>query len=312
MTDRSHAGAGSGRGRTGPPGYPPGYPPAADSCSPDQRIALGSYALGALDPAEADQVRMHLVDCAACRAEYRELAAVPAVLARITETEMAAGPVPPDGELLTRLLEKAAAREASGRGAVPGSAAAGQAPGRGAAQGVPGFAEGLDAETGHGGRARRRRSARQKPAGRRRSGVFAVLWSGSLMRRVTIAAAGGALAAVAVITVYAGTGGSKPPVAFSKTINATNSAMGISGTVQYHATEWGSWVQVTMRNVPPGDDCMLLAEDGKGNRVVASTWWAPSSGTATIPGGVAMEADEISKFQVVTATGKTLLDVPVS
>ena len=90
-----------------------------------------------------------------------------------------------------------------------------------------------------------------------------------------------------------------------------SAAMGITGTVHYHATEWGSWVQVTMHNVPPGDDCMLLAVDGKGNRVVASTWWAPSSGTATIPGGVAMQADEISKFQVVTATGKTLLDVPV-
>ncbi len=310
MTDRSHAGAGSGRGRTGPPGYPPGYPPAADSCSPDQRIALGSYALGALDPAEADQVRMHLVDCAACRAEYRELAAVPAVLARITETEMAAGPVPPDGELLTRLLEKAAAREASGRGAVPDSAAYSPASARGSAQGAPGFESEPDFSAAHSGRASRHRPARQKPAGRQRSGLLSSLWSGSLTRRVSIAAAGGVLAAAAVISVYAGTAGSNG-TAFTNTINAANAAMGITGTVQYHATEWGSWVQVTMHNVPPGDDCMLLAVDGKGNRVVASTWWAPSSGTATIPGGVAMQADEISKFQVVTATGKTLLDVPV-
>jgi hypothetical protein len=315
VTDRSHAGAGSGRGRTGPPGYPPGYPPAADSCSPDQRIALGSYALGALDPAEADQVRIHLVDCAACRAEYRELAAVPAVLARITETEMAAGPVPPDGELLTRLLEKAAAREASGRGAVPNPAAASPASAWSSAQGSSGFADasdpGLDLSPGssHSGRARRRRPARQKSAGHQKSGLLSSLWSGSLVRRVSIAAAGGVLAAAAVISVYAGTAGSNVPV--TTTINAANAAMGITGTVQYHATEWGSWVQVTMHNVPPGDDCMLLAVDGKGNRVVASTWWAPSSGTATIPGGVAMEASEISKFQVVTATGKTLLDVPV-
>ncbi|HZU58816.1 MAG TPA: zf-HC2 domain-containing protein [Actinocrinis sp.] len=315
MTDRSHAGAGSGRGRTGPPGYPPGYPPAADSCSPDQRIALGSYALGALDPAEADQVRTHLVDCAACRAEYRELAAVPAVLARITETEMAAGPVPPDGELLTRLLEKAAAREASGRGAVPGSAAASPASAW-SGQGSPGFAGAADPDldlspggSSHSGRARRRRPARQKSSGHQKSGLLSSLWSGSLVRRVSIAAAGGVLAAAAVISVYAGTTSSGTPV--TTTINASNAAMGITGQVKYHATEWGSWVQVTMHNVPPGDDCMLLAVDNKGNRVVASTWWAPSSGTATIPGGVAMEADEIMKFQVVTATGKTLLDAPV-
>jgi len=315
VTDRSHAGAGSGRGRTGPPGYPPGYPPAADSCSPDQRIALGSYALGALDPAEADQVRTHLVDCAACRAEYRELAAVPAVLARITETEMAAGPVPPDGELLTRLLEKAAAREASGRGAVPGSAAASPASAW-SGQGSPGFAGAADPDldlspggSSHSGRARRRRPARQKSSGHQKSGLLSSLWSGSLVRRVSIAAAGGVLAAAAVISVYAGTTSSGTPV--TTTINASNAAMGITGQVKYHATEWGSWVQVTMHNVPPGDDCMLLAVDNKGNRVVASTWWAPSSGTATIPGGVAMEADEIMKFQVVTATGKTLLDAPV-
>lgn len=312
MTDRSHAGAGSGRGRTGPPGYPPGYPPAADSCSPDQRIALGSYALGALDPVEADQVRTHLVDCAACRAEYRELAAVPAVLARITETEMAAGPVPPDGELLTRLLEKAAAREASGRGAVPNPAAASPASAW-SGQGSAGFADpDLDLSPGgssHSGRARRRRPARQKSSGHQKSGLLSSLWSGSLVRRVSIAAAGGVLAAAAVISVYAGTTGSGTPV--TNTINASNAAMGITGQVKYHATEWGSWVQVTMHNVPPGDDCMLLAVDNKGNRVVASTWWAPSSGTATIPGGVAMEADEITKFEVVTATGKTLLDAPV-
>lgn len=305
MTDRSHhAGAGAGHGRTGPPGYPPGYPPPAESCSPDQRIALGSYALGALDPLEADQVRRHLVECAACRTEYRELAAVPSVLARITETEMAAGPMPADSEMLTRLLARAAAREATGFGATsPGAHAA---PDASAATAGAHAASASSAGPGH-SRARRRRGAvSQKPA------RIASLWSGSLLRRASIAAAGGVLTAAAVIGVYSVTAGSTTPTVFSKTVQATNVRMGISGTIQYHAAEWGSWVQVTMHNVPPGDDCMLLAVDGKGNRVVASTWWAPSSGTATIPGGVAMEADSIAKFQVVTADGKTLLEAPVS
>lgn len=142
--------------------------------------------------------------------------------------------------------------------------------------------------------------------------MFAYLWSGSLMRRVSIAAAGGVLTAAAVIGVYSATSGSNSSGVFSKTIQAANKPMGITGTIQYHAAEWGSWVQVTMHNVPPGDDCTLLAVDAKGNRVVASTWWAPSSGTATIPGGVAMEADSIAKFEVVTASGQTLLDAPVS
>lgn len=298
MTDRSHhAGAGAGHGRTGPPGYPPGYPPAADSCSPDQRIALGSYALGALDPPEADQVRRHLVECAACRTEYRELAAVPSVLARITETEMAAGPTPPDRELLTRLLARAAAREATpGAPYAPGESAAPAAHAAPAASAGP----------GHSRSRRRRGTASQKPA------MITSLWSGSLLRRASIAAAGGVLTAAAVIGVYSATSGSTSPTVFSKTIDAVNPRMGISGTIKYHAAEWGSWVQVTMHHVPPGDDCTLLAVDAKGNRVVASTWWAPSSGTATIPGGVAMEADSIAKFEVVTADGTMLLEAPAS
>ena len=310
MTDRSqHAGAGAGLGRTGPPGYPPGYPPPADSCSPDQRIALGSYALGALDPLEADQVRRHLVECAACRTEYRELAAVPSVLARITETEMAAGPMPPDGELLTRLLARAAAREATGLG-VPAQGAS-DALGEPAASAMPAASASAahaaaPAGPGH-SRTRRRRGAVAH-----KSTMITSLWSGSLLRRVSIAAAGGVLTAAAVIGVYGTTSSSNSPAVFSKTLQAANTKMGISGTIQYHAAEWGSWVQVTMHNVPPGDDCTLLAVDGKGNRVVASTWWAPSSGTATIPGGVAMEADSIAKFEVVTADGTTLLDAPVS
>lgn len=305
MTDRSHyAGAGAGHDRTGPPGYPPGYPPPADSCSPDQRIALGSYALGALDPLEADQVRRHLVECAACRTEYRELAAVPSVLARITETEMAAGPMPADSEMLTRLLARAAAREATGLGATTSGAHA--APDESAATAGAHAASAANAGPGH-SRARRRRGAvSQKPS------MISSLWSGGLLRRASIAAAGGVLTAAAVIGVYSATAGSAAPTVFSKTIQASNVRMGISGTIKYHAAEWGSWVQVTMHNVPPGDDCMLLAVDGKGNRVVASTWWAPSSGTATIPGGVAMEADSIAKFQVVTADGKTLLEAPVT
>jgi hypothetical protein len=312
VTDRSqHAGAGAGLGRTGPPGYPPGYPPPADSCSPDQRIALGSYALGALDPLEADQVRRHLVECAACRMEYRELAAVPAVLARITETEMATGPVAPGSEMLTRLLDRAAAREATGLGATapgPGAHAGPEESAVAAAHAASAASSAAATAAGPGhSRARRRRgSVPQK------SSMITNLWSGSLLRRASIAAAGGVLTAAAVIGVYSASSTSTSPTVFSKTLQGTNPKMGISGTIQYHAAEWGSWVQVTMHNVPPNDDCTLLAVDAKGNRVVASTWWAPQSGTATIPGGVAMEADSIAKFEVVTADGSTLLDVPVS
>ena len=131
----------------------------------------------------------------------------------------------------------------------------------------------------------------------------------SPFKKLGLALAGAGLAAAAVAGVYAVT--SSPAGAPSKTITAMNKAMGITGSVSYKPTEWGSWVQVTMHNVPPGDDCSLVAVDSKGDRAVASSWWAPSSGTATIPGGVAMDTSDIVKFQVVTSTGTTLLDIPV-
>jgi hypothetical protein len=278
----------SGPGAGG--GLPPG-PPGTDAglCSPEQRVALGSYALGALDPVEADQVRRHLLECPECRAEYRELAAVPALLARITETEMASGPVPPGDELLSRLLERAASRESSVPAAVEttGSFDAIGAGGR-----VP---------RTHG----RRRAAVHQP-----SRALTGTRSGGALRKFGLVLTGAGLAAAAVIGVYAANSGSA--TAGSKTIDAANKAMGITGSVSYKPTEWGSWVQVTMHNVPPGDDCSLIAVDSKGDRAVASSWWAPSSGTATIPGGVAMDTSDIVKFQVVTSTGTTLLDIPVA
>jgi anti-sigma factor RsiW len=290
--NRHSTGSGAGSGLPpGPPGTDAGF------CSPEQRVSLGSYALGALDPPEADQVRRHLLECPACRAEYRELAAVPALLARITETEMAAGPVPPGGEMLTRLLERAAAREGSAPNA---TATLGMAPGA--------FDIGGAGVGGTGGR-QGRTHGRRRAAVRQSSRALVNRRFSSPFGKLGLALAGAGLAAAAVAGVYTLT--SNPAATASKTITAANSAMGITGSVSYKPTEWGSWVQVTMHNVPPGDDCSLVAVDSKGDRAVASSWWAPSSGTATIPGGVAMDTSDIVKFQVVTSTGTTLLDIPV-
>jgi hypothetical protein len=275
-------------------GLPPG-PPGIDSgfCSPEQRVALGSYALGALDPVEADQVRQHMLECPGCRAEYRELAAVPALLARITETEMAAGPVPPGGELLSRLLERAAAHEGSAPEATV------ETTGSFDAVGVAG-----------GGRQATRSHGRRRAAVPQSSRALVRPRSGGVLGKLGLVLSGAGLAAAAVAGVYALNSG--PTTTASKTIQGTNNAMGITGSISYKPTEWGSWVQVTMHNVPPGDDCSLVAVDAKGDRQVASSWWAPSSGTATIPGGVAMQASDIVKFEVVASNGGTLLSIPVA
>jgi hypothetical protein len=136
------------------------------------------------------------------------------------------------------------------------------------------------------------------------------------MRPSTAALISGVLVAAAAFGIYAGTrpSTSTPQAAGTETITAANAADGVTGTVQYRPTDWGSWVQITLKGVKPGDDCVLYATDRHGNKAVASTWWAPSlaGATATIPGGVSMHASDIQNFQVTTTAGDVLLTVPAT
>jgi hypothetical protein len=90
---------------------------------PEARISLGVYVLGAIDPGERTQVEGHLATCRDCRDELAGLAALPALLARVTAEEamaLAAGDGPPPAghpggpqappELLATVLDLTAAR----------------------------------------------------------------------------------------------------------------------------------------------------------------------------------------------------------
>ena len=90
---------------------------------PEARVSLGVYVLGAIDPAERALVEGHLTTCRDCRDELAGLAALPALLARVTAEEAIAlaasdGPPPagrPGGrdappELLATVIDLTAAR----------------------------------------------------------------------------------------------------------------------------------------------------------------------------------------------------------
>ena len=71
------------------------------------RLALGSYLVGALSPAERSVFEVHLRDCSTCRDELNELSVLPGFLGRLTPEQVVGGfPAPPES-LLAGLLARA-------------------------------------------------------------------------------------------------------------------------------------------------------------------------------------------------------------
>jgi anti-sigma factor RsiW len=91
------------------------------------KILLGVYVLGGLRGHEETRVRTHLARCARCRAEYEELAELPALLDMITSEEAAK------------------VRRLAGPAAVPGAGTQGPD----AQAGTAGDAPPVPARTGH-------------------------------------------------------------------------------------------------------------------------------------------------------------------
>jgi Putative zinc-finger len=79
---------------------------SSSECSP-MRISLGVYVLGAIEPAERAAVEAHLSVCQRCRDEVASLAALPAMLGRVTEDQIEQLGPPPE-ELLDSVLARAA------------------------------------------------------------------------------------------------------------------------------------------------------------------------------------------------------------
>jgi hypothetical protein len=86
------------------------------ACGALERLSLGAYVLGALEPVERAQLEAHLGDCTACREELAELAALPGLLARVSvEDVLDSLPAAPPG-MAERLVERMrAARRARRR-----------------------------------------------------------------------------------------------------------------------------------------------------------------------------------------------------
>ena len=87
----------------------------------EARIAIGALALGALDEAEAAEVRAHMATCPDCQREYDELRGIPALLGLVSAGEVIAGP-----PVASAVRQRPAAGGRSWPSGKPRSAAVGQ------------------------------------------------------------------------------------------------------------------------------------------------------------------------------------------
>ncbi|MFF2147403.1 anti-sigma factor family protein [Kitasatospora sp. NPDC058190] len=258
------------------------------------RTSLGGYVLGTLSPAETEQVRAHLAECAECQAEHAELAGLPALLARVSEAEAAgeAEPVPSE-ELANRLVQRAAARER-----------ARPEPATTAAPDVPGVPQRTEPS--------RLDRLLLQAASRRRNAVRRQLVAVAAATTLIAAAASGGtwLAAIASTSSQVAQPAPTSPAPV-RTFSGTDPTTGVSASIEVSPAAWGSVLQVSAKGAPAGITCSLQAVGVTGTTATAATWQAGEyPGGAKISGTVPMSPGMISHFDIYAGNGQRLLTVP--
>jgi hypothetical protein len=243
-----------------------------DACA-EQRIALGAYVLGALDPAERSEVESHLAGCAACREELATLVGLPAALGRLSTVEaLAAG--------------RGAPAAVGSPSSVPdrtGSPAA--VPAARETRSAPSLLERTLAEL-----ARRRRSARLR-------------WRVATATEAVAVAALGLAVGVLVVTRPATTA----PAIVAAQFSGSDAGTGVTASAALYAEPWGSSIRLDVAGVTPGDQCELVAIAEDGSQQVAGTWRVGYTGGVEVDGSTGIDPSQVAALQVVTTSGSELV-----
>jgi hypothetical protein len=130
--------------------------------------------------------------------------------------------------------------------------------------------------------------------------------------RVPAGAALAALAAAALLVLVAWPrGGDEPPSATARAA-ATDVRSGVRASVAATPRLWGTELRVRMSGATPGERCRLIARGRDGRSDVAATWWPAYGGSAEVTGAAAIPAADLVALDVVTATGRRLVHVPMN
>lgn len=243
------------------------------------RMALGAYALGALDPREAAEVYEHLGWCPFCRVEADEFLGLPALLGRVTEADIEQASRPPRA-VLERMLKVRARRRRITQavlavaaslvvGAVGGSIwVYAVQPGGGEESAVPALAR----ETG-----------------------------------MADSPAADAHAAEPTRTVTAA-----PSRHTSRELTASRGE--VRAVLRLRSEEGGTQVGVSLGGVPRGTKCNVIVVAKDGTREQAASWTirAANGEVASFSGSTAIPMEQISRIDLETPDGDLLLRVPAT
>lgn len=260
-----------GPGMSGPMSLRQGSP------APNEHETVGAYALGILDDTEATAFEAHLAGCEWCAQQLDELAGMEPMLAALADLPGAGTPA--IGESLS-------------------------------ARPSPRLAEKLvDEISEH--RARKRR------------------------RSFYLVAAAAALIIGGPLTVLAASGGSDggtgtvaaPPAraaftTMSDKVTATDPKTKVTATVAVEKKLWGTDTVLQLTNVAGPEKCSLIAVGKNGERETVTSWSVPNWGYGLpdakteeaknplyVRGGASLQPDEIDHFEVMTFSGKKLVQV---
>lgn len=95
------------------------------------------------------------------------------------------------------------------------------------------------------------------------------------------------------------------------TASAWNSRSDVRAAVALSERPGGAHVDLRLAGVRPGQRCWLVARATGGRSEVVARWRATYSGTATVPGEVAIPYRRLAALDVVTPAGRTLVRVPL-
>jgi Putative zinc-finger len=233
----------------------------------DERLDVGAYVLGGLEPDEQTTFEAHLRTCTPCQDEVTELSGLPALLARLSITDVLTDvtPAPTPSE---------------------------------AADAMP------DIRGPAGQPIQARPSRRHRGTGLGRPGASRGL---SRSRRVLVSVAAAVLIVVAGgIGVTLGvTGGGHHPAA--TTVALTASTGSASGTVTMTPTARGTDLAVKVTGIPPGTWCSVLLVQPDGTSEQVATWTATYEGTGGTSASTPLRPGQVYQVKIIDLTNQRTL-----